>query len=319
MEKSAKIYIVDDGFVAEAIASELESQGYRNILPVANGPKLTDSVAVDEFFARNRPTYAFLPGGKSGGISANQRYPVDLMRDNILVSCHVFESAHRQGVRKLLYLASSCIYPKFSNQPMKVEYLNTGKLEPTNEPYAMAKLAGLSLCRAYRRQFGDHFISAIPANVFGPGDNFDPEDSHVIAALMRRMHEAKTQNHRDVEIWGSGQPRREFIFSDDLARACVFLMETYESEEPVNIGVGRDWSIREIAEMIREVVGHTGRLTFDPKRPDGMPAKLLDSSQLAQMGWNPKTSIREGLAATYEWFLQNTADINGTTDARAFL
>jgi GDP-L-fucose synthase len=319
MEKSAKIYIVDDGFVAEAIASELESQGYRNILPVANGPKLTDSVAVDEFFARNRPTYVFLPGGKSGGISANQRYPVDLMRDNILVSCHVFESAHRHGVRKLLYLASSCIYPKFSNQPMKVEYLNTGKLEPTNEPYAMAKLAGLSLCRAYRRQFGDHFISAIPANVFGPGDNFDPEDSHVIAALMRRMHEAKTQNHRDVEIWGSGQPRREFIFSDDLARACVFLMETYESEEPVNIGVGRDCSIREIAEMIREVVGHTGRLTFDPKRPDGMPAKLLDSSQLAQMGWNPKTPIREGLASTYEWFLRNTVDADGIRDARAFL
>jgi GDP-L-fucose synthase len=175
------------------------------------------------------------------------------------------------------------------------------------------------LCRAYRQQFGDHFIAAIPANVFGPGDNFSPEDSHVIAALMRRMHEAKTHAQPDVEIWGSGRPRREFIFSHDLARACVFLMDTYESEEPINIGVGQDWSIEEIAERIREVVGYTGRLTFDPSKPDGMPAKLLDSSRLAQMGWNPKTSIREGLAATYESFLQNTADINGTGDARAFL
>lgn len=320
MNKDAKIYVVDDnGFVSRAILNELERQGYQHVIPATSGPKLTDSREVDEFFARHRPAYVFLIGGRTGGISANQNYPADLMRDNLMVNCHVLESAHRHSVSKLLYLASSCIYPKHADQPMKIGYLNTGKLEPTNEPYAMAKLAGLSLCRSYRRQFGDHFVSAIPANAFGPGDNFDLEDSHVIAALMRRMHEAKTQHRLEVDIWGSGRPRREFIFSGDLAHACVFLMNTYEGDEPINVGVGQDYSIQEIAEAIRETVGYAGRLNFDPNKADGMPAKLLDSSQLGQMGWLPKASIREALMLTYDWFRQKETCSDGVADARAIL
>jgi GDP-L-fucose synthase len=202
---------------------------------------------------------------------------------------------------------------------MKVEYLTGGKLEPTNEPYAMAKLAGLFLCQAYRQEFGRHFITAIPANVFGPGDNFDFEDSHVIAALMRRMHEAKKHNFAEIEVWGSGHPRREFIFSEDIARACLFLMDTYDAEEPINIGVGCDWSIREIAEMIRDVIEYTGVLKFDPSKPDGMPAKLLDSSALAQMGWKANTQIRAALSMTYSWFLQQELDPKEKENARAFL
>lgn len=241
------------------------------------------------------------------------------MRDNLLVNCHVIESAHRHGVQKLLYLASSCVYPKFSRQPMKVEYLTTGKLEPTNEPYAIAKLAGLFLCQAYRQQFGNHIIAAIPANVFGPGDNFNLEDSHVVAALMRRMHEAKIRDEASIEVWGSGLPRREFIFSGDLARACLFLMDIYEGEEPINIGVGSDWSIKEIAETIRDVVGYTGELTFNHSQPDGMPAKLLDSSPIAELGWKSRTPIRDALSITYDWFLQHEPNLERNEGARAVL
>jgi len=320
MEKSAKIYVADDdGLVGGAILTQLERDGYEHALPVGKGPKLTDSAEVDEFFARNRPSHVYLIGGKTGGIKGNQLYPAILMRDNLLVNCHVIESAHRHGVEKLLYLASSCVYPKFSEQPMQVEYVTAGKLEPTNESYAIAKLAGLFLCQAYRRQFGRRFITAIPANVFGPGDNFNLEVSHVIAALMRRMHEAKSDGKAQIEVWGSGRPRREFIFSRDLARACLFLMDAYDGDEPVNVGVGNDWSIREIAEMIREAVGYNGELKFDRSKPDGMPAKLLDSSHLKQMGWMPQTSMRAALAITYEWFLQNRSDAEGNQVGRAVL
>ena len=320
MENSAKVYVADnDGLVGAAILSELDRQGFQGVLPRDPGPRLTDAAAVDEFFARHRPTHVFLVGGITGGIRGNQRYPALLMRDNLLVNCHVIESAHRHGVQKLLYLASSCIYPKFAAQPMKVEHLTSGKMEPTNEPYAMAKLAGLFLCQAYRKQFGSRFVTAIPANVFGPGDHFDLEDSHVIAALIRRMHQAKCGGAAAVEIWGSGKPRREFIFSQDVARACLFLMDSYDGEEPINIGVGRDWSIQEIAEMIREIVGFAGELIFDESKPDGMPAKLLESDRLAQMGWQARTPIRAGLSLTYDWFLRHESDIEGNRDVRAFL
>jgi len=320
MDKTARIYIADDeGLVGNAIRVDLQGRGYTNLLPAAGGPRLTDAVEVDDFFARNQPAYVFLIGGKTGGIKANQAYPASLMRDNLLVNCHVIDSTRRYHVQKLLYLASSCVYPKFSPQPMKVEYLTTGKLEPTNEAYAIAKLAGLFLCQAYRQQFGVPMIGAIPANVFGPGDNFNLEDSHVIGALMRRMHDAKLRGEKSVEIWGSGLPRREFIFSLDLARACLFLMDNYDGGEPVNIGIGYDWSIKEIAEMIREVVGYSGELRFDRTQPDGMPAKLLDSSFLEQLGWQPCTPIHEALALTYEWFQQHEPHVEGISNERAFL
>jgi GDP-L-fucose synthase len=321
MEKGSKIYVADnDGLIGAAILAELNRASYANVLPRGQAPVLTDPTAVDEYFAHIRPTHVFLVGGKTAGIKGNQLYPAMLMRDNLLVNCHVIDNAHRHGVQKILYLASSCVYPKFAEQPMKVEYISSGKLEPTNEPYAIAKLAGLFLSQAYRQQFGCRFITAIPANVFGPRDNFNLEDSHVVAALMRRMHEAKIRGVPSIEIWGSGLPRREFIFSRDLARACLFLMDVYEGQEPINIGVGRDWSIRELAEMIREVVGYTGKLTFDCSKPDGMPAKLLDSSRIGELGWQPHTSIRDALSATYEWFLQHGhTGHEGDEDVRAVL
>jgi len=227
------------------------------------------------------------------------------------------ESARQRRVEKLLYLASSCAYPKFCEQPMRVEALMTGKLEPTIEAYAAAKLAGLALCQAYRQQFEMDFISAIPANIFGPGDDFSAEDSHVVGALIRRMHEAKLHSVPEVVIWGTGSPRREFIFADDLADACIFLMGSWDEREAINIGVGRDWSIRELAEIIREVVGYQGKLTFDSTRPDGMPAKLLDSSRLRELGWQPSTTIKDGLRATYAWYLKNLDSGVGGGDARA--
>jgi GDP-L-fucose synthase len=322
MDKNAAIYVADnDGLLGRAIRAELKRAGYEHILPhfSETATNLTEAAQVDEYFRLHRPAYVFLVGGQTGGIKANQNQPADLMRSNLLVNCHVIEGASRYGVEKLLYLASSCIYPKFSAQPMKVDYLMTGRLEPTNEPYAAAKLAGLYLCQAYRRQFHRQFIAAIPANVFGPGDDFSLEDSHVIAALIRKMHEAKTAGRSSVEVWGSGNPRREFIFSHDLADACLFLMNTYDGEEPLNVGVGRDWSIRDIAEIIREVVGYSGELKFDQSKPDGTPAKLLESSYLRQMGWKPRTSIREALTITYEWFLQQRSRAGGEDFGRAIL
>jgi GDP-L-fucose synthase len=320
MNKSERIFIADDeGIVGNAIRFELQRQGYTNLLPGLDGPRLINFSETEAFFARYQPVYVFLIGGRTGGIQANQSYPTSLMRDNLLINCHVVDCAHRYQVRKVLYLASSCVYPKLSHQPMNVESLMTGKLEPTNEPYAIAKLAGLFLCQAYRRQFGSCFITGIPANVFGPDDNFDLDNSHVIAALMRRMHEAKIRGDNRVKIWGTGLPRREFIFAHDLARTCLFLMDAYDGDEPINIGVGRDWSIKEIAEMIREAVGYSGELHFDHTKPDGMQAKLLDSRRLAKMGGPSHTPISEALVRTYEWFLQHKSHIEGSADARAFL
>jgi len=306
LKKHCKIYVAGrETLIGAAVLRELERQGYANIVGrPGEEPELTDATDVDAFFANVSPDYVFLVAGKSGGIEANQKYPAELMLDNLLVECHVIHSAFRHGVRKLLYLASSCSYPKHCPQPMRVESLLTGPLEPTNEAYAVAKIAGIKLCQAYRQQYGAVFIAGIPANVFGPGDDFSSEDSHVIAALFRRMHEAKTVGASSVEIWGSGTPRREFIFADDLADACLFIMRSYDEAEPINIGIGTDLSVGELAVLIKEVVGYSGELRYDTSRPDGMPSKILDSSKLDAMGWRPTMPFRVALLATYDWFLK---------------
>lgn len=303
MEKQAKIYVAgSQTLIGSALVRQLKQQGYTNLLK-SQEPDLTDAAQVDDFFTQTNPDYVFLAAGKSGGIGANQKYPAQLMLDNLLIEAHVIPIAYRHGVKKLLYLASSCSYPKLCPQPMRVESLMTGPLEPTNEAYAVAKLAGLKLCQAYRQQYGVNFINGIPANAFGIGDDFSLEDSHVIPALIRKMHEAKVNSVESVEIWGTGAPRREFIFADDLADACIFIMQDYDAPEPINIGGGSDLSIKELAEFIKQVVGYTGELRFDASKPDGMPLKALDSTQLLSMGWQPKTSLQAALSATYDWFL----------------
>jgi GDP-L-fucose synthase len=306
MEKSCRIYVAGgQTLIGSAILRQLERQGYTNIVgKPGEEPDLTDARALDDFFSRQLPEYIFVAAGKSGGIEANRRYPAQLMLHNLLVACHVINSAYRYGVKKLLYLASSCTYPKHCPQPMRVESLLTGPLEPTNEAYAVAKIAGIKLCQAYRKQYGANFIVGIPANVFGPGDDFSPEDSHVIAGLIRRIYLAKTSRAPSVEIWGTGAPRREFIFVDDLADACVFVMQRYDGAEPINLGGGTDLSISELAGMIKEVVGYSGELRYNANRQDGMPLKVLDSNKLSKMGWQPTTPFRVALTATYDTFLQ---------------
>ena len=306
MEKHAKIYVAGgQTLIGAAILRGLERQRYISIIGrPREEPILTDAAQVDAFFAQTAPDYVLLAAGKSGGIRANQKSPAEFIRHNLLVECHVIHSAYRYGVKKLLYLASSCSYPKHCPQPMRIESLLTGPLEPTNEAYAVAKIAGIKLCQAYRQQYGANFISGIPANVFGPGDDFSLENSHVIAALIRKMHEAKILGSECVEIWGTGTPRREFIFADDLADACLFIMRAYNGPEPINIGSGVDLSIGELAALIKQIVGYPGSLYFDASRPDGMPLKVLDSSQLRALGWRPRTPLRSALSATYDWFLQ---------------
>ena len=305
MHKDARIFIADDhGFVGEAIRTRLRADGYENLLGDPGKPSLIDAREVEAFFSRTLPEYVFAVGGRSGGIGANQKLPADLMLNSLLVDCHVIDSACRCGVKKLLYLGSSCCYPRACLQPMQVSSLMTGVLEATNEAYATAKLAGIKLSQAYRQQHGMDMISAIPANVFGPGDDFRVEDSHVIAALMVKMHQAKLSKADNVEVWGSGSPRREFIYVADVADAGIFLMNNYSSSVPINLGSGSDASIREIAELIKAVVGYSGELRFDPKKPDGMPLKSLDSSRLFGLGWQPKVPLRLGLEKTYQWYLE---------------
>jgi len=304
MRKHAIIYVAGGQTpIGAAILRQLKQQGYTNIVgKPGEEPDLTDATSVDEFFSRLLPEYVFMAAGKSGGILPNQRYPADLMLDNLLVECNVIRAAYQHRVKKLLYLASSCCYPRHCPQPMRVESLLTGSLEPTNEAYAVAKIAGIKLCQAYRQQYGANFIIGIPANAFGPGDDFSPEDSHVIAALIRKMHEAKLSDAPFVEVWGTGTPRREFIYADDLADACLFIMQKYDDTEPINLGGGTDTSIGELAQLVKEVVGYEGELRFDRSRPDGMPLKVLDSSSLMAMGWNQVTSFRDAVSATYNWF-----------------
>lgn len=311
MERGAAIYVAGGhSFVGAAILRELERQRYSRIVGGAGRrePDLTDAAQVEEFFARSAPEYVFMVAGKSGGILANQRYPAELMLDNLLATCHVVHSSYRHGATKLLCLASSCSYPKHCPQPMRVGSLWTGPLEPTNQAYATAKLAGIGLCQAYRQQYGVNCIVAIPANVFGPGDDFSAEDSHVIPAMIRKMHEAKRLGSESIELWGTGTARREFLFVDDLADACLFLMDRYDGAEPINVGGGVGISIVELAALIKEVVGYRGSIAFDLSKPDGMPVKVLDSTRLGELGWRSKVPLREALQVTYDYFLMHVAD-----------
>ena len=307
MEKTSRIFVAgSDTLIGSAILQELDRQGYRNLVGL-NEPDLTDAVAVEAFCADQRPEYIFYAAGRSGGIGANVRYPADLMIDNLTRQSHVITSAFRHRARKLLYLASSCSYPRECRQPMREEDLLTGPLEPTNEAYAVAKIAGMQLCRAYAQQYGAPFISGIPSNAFGPGDDISPEDSHVMMALMRRMHEAKGRADRFIEIWGTGTPKRDFLFSKDLARACLFVMDRYDGRDPINLGSGEGRTIAELADAIRDVVGFAGEIRYDTSKPDGMPVKVLDTSRLRALGWSPSTAFRKALEKTYEWFRRQPA------------
>lgn len=311
MERDAIIYVAGGRtLIGTAIVRELERQGCSHIVGrPGEEPDLTDAAQVEAFFARTVPEYVFIAAGRSGGILANQRYPAELMLDNLLTTCHVVRNAYRYGAKKLLYLASSCSYPRDCLQPMRVGSLWSGPLEPTNEAYAVAKLAGMKLCQAYRQQYGVNCIAAIPANIFGPGDDFSAEDSHVIPALMRKMHEAKRLGSESIELWGTGVARREFLFIDDLADACLFLMDRYDGAEPINMGGWADISISELAAVMKEVVGYRGSLSFDSSKPDGMPVKMLDSTPLEKLGWRPRVPLHAALRVTYDYFLTRVAEI----------
>jgi GDP-L-fucose synthase len=307
MDSAARIYVAGaDTIVGRAIGRQLRELGFTNVN--RNGePNLRDRGEVRDFFARSRPDYVFVTAGRTAGIAGNQQAPADLMIDNLLVAAHVIPAAAEQGVAKLLYLASSCTYPKLAPQPLHVDSLWTGAVEPTSAAYAVAKLAGMTLCDAYRRQHAARFVAAIGADVYGPGDDFSAENSHVVAALIRRFHEARVAGASQVAIWGSGTPRREFVHADDLADACVFAMRHYDEPLPLNLGTGTATSIEELAREIAAIVGFTGALTFDRAKPDGMPFKGLDSSRLHEMGWRPRIALAQGLRSTYEWFLAELA------------
>jgi len=302
MNINSSIYVAGGNtLIGAAILRALEKAGYSNTFSEKD-EDLKNVKQIDTFFRERKPEFVFLAAGKTGGIDANMKYPAELMLDNLLIACNIIECAHRHGVKKLLYLASSCSYPRDCAQPMKEESLLTGLLEPTNEAYAVAKIAGIKLCQAYRSQYGSNFIVGIPANAFGPSDDFSEEDSHVVAALIRKMHEAKANNRKQVDVWGTGNPQREFIFIDDLADACLFIMNNYDTPEPINLGSGTAFSIRNLAETIREVVGFNGSIVYDTSKPDGMPIKSLDNSKIIDLGWSPHFSLREGLAITYKWY-----------------
>jgi GDP-L-fucose synthase len=296
------------GLVGSAICRRLAALGFSRIVTRSSAElDLRDQAAVDRFFAAERPAFVFLAAARVGGIHANDSRPAEFIRDNLLIQTNVIDAAWRHGVRKLLFLGSSCIYPKLAPQPLREEYLLTGALEPTNEWYAIAKIAGLKMCQAYRRQYGFNAISAMPTNLYGPGDNFDLQSSHVLPALMRKVHEARQAGLGEVTVWGTGAPRREFLHVEDLADACLFLMQRYEEEGAINVGWGEDISISELANAIAAVVGYDGRFVHDTSKPDGTPRKLLDTRRLALAGWRPSISLDDGLRSTYRWYLSHLA------------
>lgn len=305
MKPDDRVYVAGHrGLVGSALVRRLEREGFTSLLlPSRAEVDLTDAESTRRFFERERPRYVFVAAARVGGIAANATYPADFIRDNLAIALNTVEAAYRSGVEKLLFLGSSCIYPRDAAQPIREEVLLSGPLEPTNEPYAIAKIAGLKLCESYNRQYGTRFIAAMPTNLYGPGDNFDLETSHVLPALLRKFHEAKERGEGEVVVWGTGRPRREFLHVDDLADACVFLMRRYEGDLPINVGTGEDLSIAELAEIVADVVGFRGRIVFDPSRPDGTPRKLLDVSRLSALGWRARIPLREGIETTYRWFL----------------
>ena len=313
MRRDEKIYVAGHrGLVGSAIVRRLDVEGYGNIVTRTSGElDLRDQAAVARFFATERPDHVILAAARVGGILANSVRPLEFLYDNLMIEANVIRSAHESNVKKLLMLGSTCIYPKLAPQPLKEEYLMTGPLESTNEWYAVAKIAGIKLCQAIHRQYGRPFISAMPTNLYGPGDNFDLEGAHVLPAMIRKFHEAAERGDDAVRLWGTGKALREFLYVDDMADACLFLMQNYEDGEIVNIGVGRDISIADLAEMVREVTGFTGSIEFDSTMPDGTPRKLVDVSKLTEMGWTAAVGLREGIKRTYDWFLRNRETLRG--------
>jgi len=309
MPRDARVYVAGHrGLIGSTIMRLLANRGYENLVSATSTElDLRNQANVQAFFADTKPEYVFVAAATVGGIMANDSYPADFIYNNLMIEANVIHAAHQYEVKKLLFLGSTCVYPKMAAQPLKEAYLLTGPLEPTNEWYAVAKIAGIKLCQAYMRQHGSRFISAMPTNLYGPGDNFDLENSHVLPALIRKFHEAKLNGQRAVEIWGTGSPRREFCYVDDCAEACLYLMDLYEDYEIINIGVGNDITIRELAETIREIIGFEGELAFDTDKPDGTPRKLVDVSKIFSLGWRPNTSLEDGIRRTYEWYLGNWA------------
>lgn len=307
MDKSSKIYVAGHrGLVGSAIVRNLREKGYTNIVGKTRKElDLTNQLNVKKFFEEEKPEFVFLAAAHVGGINANNIYPADFIYNNLEIQNNIIKEAHNSKVEKLLFLGSSCVYPKMCPQPIKEEYLLSGYLESTNEAYAIAKIAGLKMCQSFKKQYGDNFISCMPTNLYGPNDNFDLNNSHVMPALIRKFHEAKVSNSPYVEIWGTGKPLREFLYVDDMADCCVFLMENYDGEDHVNIGTGKELSIADLAQIIKGVVGYTGELRFNNDKPDGTPRKLLDVSKLESLGWEYKVELTDGIEKSYKWFIEN--------------
>lgn len=313
MERDAGIYVAGhNGLVGSALVRELERCGYSNLIVAGRAEvDLRDQASVRAFYKKTRPSYVFVAAAKVGGIVANDRYPADFIYDNLMIATNLIHGAYEQKVEKLLFLGSSCVYPKLAPQPMREDALLSGPLEPTNQWYAVAKIAGIKLCQAYRRQFGCRYVAVMPTNMYGPGDNFDLNNSHVLPALLRKFHEARQTGASSVTVWGTGTPRRELCHVDDCASACLHVMQVYDGEEIINIGVGSDISIRELAELVRNIVGFRGEIVFDTTRPDGPPVKLVDSGAIDAMGWRPSIELEQGIRTTYDWYVRHGATARG--------